>query len=332
MTDESSAVSVVLPVRNEASFIAATLDSILTQDYSGPLEIVIADGMSTDGTRDIIAACAAADSRIRLVDNPAGRTPSGLNRAIAAATGEVIVRCDGHSELPTSYVRTAVRLLAETGAANVGGVQRAEGSSPFSRAVAYAMSSPLGVGDARFHYGGAAGAVDTVYLGAFRRDAVEAAGGFDESLLRNQDYELNIRLRAAGGTVYFDPRLAVVYHPRDSVGALARQYFQYGRWKRRVVRMHPASLRLRQLAPPLLVAGLVGSVLLAFGPWPRLGWLLPAVYTGSLVVAGGFEVGRRRDLAAFLLPVAVATMHLAWGCGFLVGGAGRGDQGATSPA
>lgn len=326
MADGSGVVSIVMPVRNEAGSIDATIASILAQDYQGPLEVIVADGMSTDGTRELVAARAASDSRIRLVDNPGGRTPTGLNRAIAAAAGAIIVRCDAHSELPTSYVRTAVELLATTGAANVGGIQLAQGTTAFSRGVGYAMSSPLGVGDARFHYGGEPGPVDTVYLGVFRRDAIEAVGLFDESLSRNQDYELNIRLRAAHETVYFDPRLAVVYRPRRSLLALARQYYQYGRWKRRVVKMHPASLRLRQLAPPALVAAIVVSAGLWFSPWPRLGWVVPGLYAAALLAATAYEVVRRRDTAALLLPAAVVAMHLSWGVGFLVGMPNRGAQ------
>lgn len=330
MADDFGLVSVVLPVRNEAGYIGATIDSVLGQDYPGPLEVIVADGMSTDGTRELVAMRAGADPRIRLIDNPGGRTPSGLNRAVAAAAGEVIVRCDGHSLLPVSYVQTAVRLLAETGAANVGGVQLAQGESPFSRAVGYAMSSPLGVGDARFHYGGKPGPVDTVYLGVFRRNAIEAVGLFDESLLRNQDYELNIRLRAARKVVYFDPQLAVVYRPRRSLFSLARQYYQYGKWKRRVVRMHPASLRLRQLAPPLLVVALIASAAQVLGPWPRLGWVVPGPYAAALIATTAYEVTRRRDLAALLLPAAVITMHLSWGCGFLVGIRGSEAQDPSS--
>lgn len=312
-------VSVIIPVRNEAPFIEATIHSVLTQDYQGHIEVVVADGMSTDGTRDILDRLASRDSRIRYVDNPTGRTPSGLNLAIAASRGNVIVRCDGHAELPPGYISTAVAILDDTGAVNVGGVQRAMGTTLVQRATACAMTSPIGVGDARFHYGGKAGPVDTVYLGVFRRDALIAAGQFDESLTRNQDYELNIRLRANGGTVWFDPRLEVTYRPRRSLLELWRQYFQYGRWKREVIRMHPESTRLRQLAPPFFVVALLASLALGFTPLRWLGLIVPGVYVLLLLLGTIQQLARTHDSAALAFPAAVFTMHISWGLGFLIG-------------
>lgn len=314
---KSDLVSVILPVRNEAPHIEAAITSILSQDYSGDLEVVVADGMSTDGTRDILGQLSAADDRVRCVDNPTGRTPNGLNIAITASLGSVIVRCDGHSELPADYISTAVEVMAETGAVNVGGIQHAVGITPMQRAIAYAMSSRIGVGDARFHYGGEAGEVDTVYLGVFRRDALVAAGMFDESLTRNQDYELNIRLRDNGGIVWFDPRLRVVYRPRRNLRTLWRQFSEYGTWKRRVIRMHPESTRLRQLVPPLFIIGLIGSAVLAFTPWRGLGLTIPLLYAALLAASTVVTVVKTRDPAALMFPAAVATMHTAWGLGFL---------------
>ncbi|MDQ3783243.1 MAG: glycosyltransferase family 2 protein, partial [Actinomycetota bacterium] len=248
-------VSCVIAVRNEVGTIAAAVRSCLHQDHPGIIEVVVADAMSTDGTRETVAAMVAADRRVRLVDNPQRVTAAGLNAAIAASTGEVIVRCDAHAVLPPGYVTTALAALERTGAVNVGGVQHAVGDRAMSRAIAMAMSSPLGVGDARFHYGGAAGVVDTVYLGVFRRWAIEQAGGYDETMIRNQDYELNHRLRLAGGTVWFEPRLVVDYRPRSSLRAVWRQYYGYGVGKRIMLRRHPRSLRLRQVAAPALVMG-----------------------------------------------------------------------------
>lgn len=312
-------VSVVIPVRNEAPFIEATIDSILDQDYPGPIEVVVADGMSDDGTRAILDRLVARDTRVRYVDNPTGRTPNGLNLAIAATRGDVIVRCDGHAELPPGYVKTAMAVMEESGAVNVGGVQHAVGVSWMQRAIAYAMSSPIGVGDARFHYGGEPGPVDTVYLGVFRRDALVAAGMFDESLTRNQDYELNIRLRENGGKVWFDPRLRVTYRPRQTLGGLWSQYFQYGRWKRRVIRMHPGSARLRQLIPPLFVLALLASVVVALTPWRRLAIVIPGLYLALLLLGTIRHLAKTRDSAVLGFPAAVATMHVAWGLGFLRG-------------
>ncbi|MCP4307357.1 MAG: glycosyltransferase family 2 protein [bacterium] len=312
-------VSIVIPVRNEAAGIRATIDSILAQDYAGEIEVVIADGMSTDGTGDILDQISAEDPRIRWVENPSGRTPNGLNIAISASRGDVIVRCDGHAELPPDYVSLATEILDTTGAVNVGGIQDAIGINPMQRAIAYAMSSPIGVGNSRFHYGGEPGPVDTVYLGVFRRDTLIAVGLFDESLTRNQDYELNIRLRDNGGIVWFDPRLRVVYRPRRSLRSLWTQYFQYGTWKRRVLRMHPESTKLRQLIPPLFVMGLGVSAILAFTPLRWLAGIVPGLYTAMLGATTIIQLIKTRDLAAILSPAAIATMHLSWGVGFLSG-------------
>jgi len=310
-------VSVVIPVRDEAPFIEATVNSILAQDYAGPLEIIIADGMSDDGTRDILDGLSARHDNLRYVDSPTGRTPNGLNLAIHASHGDVIVRCDGHAELPPDYVSTAVAVMEETGAVNVGGIQHAVGETWMQRAIAIAMTSRIGVGDARFHFGGEAGPVDTVYLGVFRREPLFEAGLFDEDLTRNQDYELNIRLRNNGGTVWFDPRLHVVYRPRRTLGGLARQYYQYGQWKHRVIRMHPQSTRLRQLAPPIFVLALLASLVMAFTPWRGTAVVVPALYLVALIVATTAQLLRTRDWAALGLPLAVATMHASWGIGFL---------------
>ena len=318
MPENHPSVSVVIPVRDEVTSIAATLDSCLTQNYAGDLEIVVADAMSTDGTRDVVRIYGESHS-VRIVDNPVRSTPAGLNAAIDEATGDVIVRCDAHSVLPRDYVATAVRVLQETGAANVGGVQRAVGTTPMQRAIAAAMTNPLGVGDARFHRGGPPGEVDTVYLGVFDRWTLTEVGSFDESLERNQDYELNVRLRTAGHTVWFDPSLEVRYSPRATLPALWRQYNQYGKWKRQVVGMHPSSLRVRQAAPPILVLTLAGSTALLATPLRRLSGAVLGSYVVALAGAGVWEVLRTRDPATLLAAPAIGVMHLAWGTGFLRG-------------
>lgn len=320
MTEDTPAVSIIIPVRNEAANIAAAIESALRQDYSGSLEVVVADGMSDDGTREILEQISAADPKVRWVDNPTGKTPSGLNIAIELSSGDVIVRCDAHAELPTDYVSTAVDALQSTGAVNVGGIQDAVGIKPMQRAIAYAMSSRIGVGDAKFHYGGESGETDTVYLGVFRRQALIEAGMFDEQLVRNQDYELNIRLRANGGMVWFEPRLRVLYRPRPSLRSLWKQYFEYGTWKRRVVRMHPESTKLRQLVPPLFVIGLGVSAILAFTPLRPIAVVVPGAYLVLLTGATLVQLFERRDPAALLFPPAVATMHVSWGLGFLAAG------------
>lgn len=307
-------MSVVIPARNAEATIAAAILSAFGQVYTGQLEVIVADGSSTDHTAEVAARLGA-----RVISNPDRSTPVGLNLAVAAATGEVIVRCDAHSELPPGYVSEAVATLGRTGADNVGGMQEPAGEGFFSRAVAIAQSTPLGVGDARYRLGGPEGPTDTVYLGVFRREALTRVGGFDPTLERNQDYELNWRIRESGGVVWFDPRLRVRYAPRDRVGSLARQYFEYGIWKREVIRRHPRSLRWRQLPAPVLVIGLAASAMLALTGFRRISLVVPAVYLLALMGAALGEGWKRRDPAAASLPVALATMHICWGTGFLLG-------------
>ncbi|MFZ9817526.1 MAG: glycosyltransferase family 2 protein, partial [Ilumatobacteraceae bacterium] len=202
-------VSVVMPVLNEERHLRSAVEAILRQDYPGTFDVCLALGPSRDGTDNVARELTQRFANVRTVPNPTGATPAGLNAAIRATSGEVVVRVDGHAVLPDGYIGRAVRTLLRTGAVNVGGVQLTEGTTPFERAVALAMASPFGMGGARFHTGGQEGPVDTVYLGVFRRSAIEDVGLFDEKLIRNQDYELNIRLRDAGGVVWFDPELAV---------------------------------------------------------------------------------------------------------------------------
>ena len=209
---------------------------------------------------------ARVHGNVRIVDNPTGRTPAGLNAAIAGSSGAVIVRVDGHAMIPPDYVSTAVRVLEETGADNVGGIMAAEGTTDFECAVARAMTSRFGVGGAAFHVGGEPGPALTVYLGSFTRAALDRVGGYDESMERAQDWEMNLRIRESGGIVWFTPRMRVVYRPRPTIRALARQYHDYGRWRREVARRHPQTLSLRYLAPPVMVvAVLLGAILGVIG-------------------------------------------------------------------
>ncbi|MGL5864757.1 MAG: glycosyltransferase family 2 protein [Dermatophilaceae bacterium] len=308
-------VSVVMPVLDEERHLEAAVRQVLGQDWPGPLEVVLALGPSTDRTDDVARRLARDESRVVLVVNPSGRTPDALNAALAGSTGEVVVRVDGHAEIPRHYVSTAVAVLDETGADNVGGTMDARGTTPFERAVACAMRSRLGVGGGRSHTGGAAGPVDTVYLGAFRRAALERVGGYDTRFTRTQDWELNHRIRTTGGTVWFTPRLRVTYRPRSTVRALARQYLQYGRWRRAVSRTHAGTLTLRYLAAPVMVVGVAVAVAVAAWWWPAA--VVPLGYLASVGV-GGVAIGRGEPVAVRLLvPVALATMHGAWGVGFL---------------
>jgi succinoglycan biosynthesis protein ExoA len=314
-----------MPILNEEKHLAEAVGRALDQEYSGELEVVVALGPSTDDTHRIAEDLAASDKRVVIVPNPTGKTPAGLNLGIRAARYDVIARVDGHGVLTAGYIRRAVELLAETGADNVGGVMAAEGRRPFEQAVACAYRSRLGLGASTFHQGGKAGPADTVYLGVFKRAALERVGGFDETMHRAQDWELNYRIRKTGGLIWFSPDLSVTYRPRSSVGAVAKQFFHTGQWRREVIRRHPETASKRYLAPPVaLIAIAVGTILgivgLAAGwPWLLLGFLAPAGYVLGLLVGSAIE-GRYLPLRALAwLPLVCATMHMSWGTGFLLG-------------
>src|SRR4051812_36498096 len=288
--DDWPGVSVVLPVLNEERHLSDAVASVLAQDYPGPLEIVLALGPSHDRTDDVAAGLSAADPRVRTVRNPTGRTPEGLNLAIEASRHPVVARVDGHAQLPHDYLRTAVELLKRTEADNVGGLMWAEGVTYVEKAIARAMTSKLGVGNARFHVGGEEGPAETVYLGVFRRTALARVGGYDEDFVRAQDWEMNYRIRSTGGTVWFSPKLSVSYRPRSSLSALARQYFHYGRWRRQVMRAHPGSVNFRYLAPPTALLGVLAGVVLS--TFVSL-WTLTAPLAYLVLVLGGsVYVGR----------------------------------------
>ena len=325
-------VSVIIPARNEeATTLAGAVHSVLSQDYDGTVEVIVADGSDTPAMGESIRR---RFPEVRVLPNPDRTIPQGLNRALRAAAHPVIVRCDARSVLPPGYITRAVERLAGTGAANVGGRVNPVGTTAFERAVALATTTALGVGDSRYRLGGPEGPTDTVYLGVFRRDALEAAGGFDPSLLYNQDYELNWRLRERGETVWFDPALVVDYRPRGTLARLARQYFRYGLWKRVMLRRHPASWRYRQIAAPLLMLGLATSALLAVAGGTVIATgakatglavlgaaaVIPLSYLLLLLGAAVVLGVRRQTPHAVLLPLVLATIHLCWGAGFFAGG------------
>jgi len=319
-----------MPVRDEETHLADSVARVLEQDYPGGFELVLAVGPSRDRTEQIARELAAADARITVVPNPSGKISSAMNAAIKAARHGVITRIDGHAMLPDGYLRIAVRTLLETGAADVGGVMAAEGEEPFQQAVAWCMTSPAGVGVAANHTGGEAGPADTVYLGVYRREAIERAGGYDETMIVAEDWELNYRIRASGGLIWFTPELRVTYRPRANLRALARQHFRYGRWRRVVARRYPETVNRRYLAAPAATAlniagcavGIVGLASLAQGTVPALHWLIlgfvvPAVYAaGVTAVTAAFA----RDLPIAVrvrVPLVLAAMHMCWGAGFL---------------
>ena len=308
------AISVILPVLNEESHLAGAVLSVLSQDYRGPLEIILALGPSRDRTNEIATKLASQDNRVKLIDSPTGKTAAGLNLALAASKSPVVVRVDGHAQIPKNYISLIVEILNKTGAVNVGGVMAAVGTTAFERAVAGAMRSPLGVGASRFHTGGEAGEVDTVYLGAFRREALVAIGGFDERFTRAQDWELNFRLRENGGVIYFDPRLHVTYRPRSSVSALAKQYFEYGRWRRVVSRRHSGTINYRYLAPPFALLGFSASLVLGIALSSI--FFIPALVYLLFVVLASLKISTS-ICEYLLLLLVIPTMHFAWGAGFI---------------
>ena len=315
-----------MPVLNEERHLEAAIRRVLDQDYPGELEVIIAVGPSSDRTREIAAALSAVDPRIRVVDNPAARTPAALNVGIAASQHEIIVRVDGHGELTDGYIRRAVELLDETGAANVGGVMDAQGTTPFEEAVATAYTTRLGLGGSAFHLADSSAAeAETVFLGVFRKEALVAVGGFDETLHRAQDWELNYRLRTSGHKIWFSPELRVTYRPRSTLRALVRQMYETGTWRRELVRRYPETATVRYLAPPLTLLGvLTGSVAGLLGVIVdsrllRVGFLAPAGYL-ALIIGGSLVTARPMSAAARLrLPLVLAATHLAWGAGFLIG-------------
>ena len=318
-------VAVVMPVLNEENYLEAAVLAILSQDYEGKIQVVLALGPSTDRTDEVAARICAGDSRVSSVQNPTGRTPEGLNAALAATKQEIVVRVDAHSELSDGYIRLAVETLQRTGADNVGGIMGARGVTSFEKAVAAAMTSPLGVGSASFHTGGQEGPAETVYLGVFKRSALERVGGYDPAFTRAQDWEMNHRIRDTGGTVWFNPDLFVTYRPRPSVRKLAKQYFEYGSWRHEVMRRHPETRTrksaLRYYAPPLAVVLIVlgkilGTIGLVMGNALIWGYVLPLGYL-ALTLLSSITLIKRARGGALWLPIVLATMQMSWGIGFL---------------
>jgi GT2 family glycosyltransferase len=321
-------VSVVMPVRNEERHLAESVRHVLSQDYPGEFELVLAVGPSADRTEQIARDLAGAEPRLTVVANPTGQIPAALNAGVRAARHAVIARVDGHAMLPPGYLTRAVETLSQTGAADVGGVMAAEGQTPFQQAVAWAMTSKAGVGSASFHTGGGAGPALSVYLGVYQRAAIEQAGGWDEGMLRAEDWELNHRIRTRGGQVWFTPELRVTYRPRASVRTLAAQYFHYGRWRRVIVREHPETASFRYLAPPgaaalvvvCLAEGLVGLAAVAAGAGPKwwtIGFAIPVIYAAGITAAGTLLSRGIPARTRLRIPLVLGTMHMAWGAGFL---------------
>ena len=318
-------VSVIVPCYNEQATIRLLLEAIHAQTFPrSELEVLIADGLSQDQTLQQIEAFRSEhpDLTVRVIENRARTIPSGLNRAIEAACGEIIVRLDAHSIPRPDYIANCVAALQNERGSTVGGVWeiRPLGQGWQARAIAAAAAHPLAVGDAHYRYSGRAQATDTVPFGSFRRSLIDQVGFYDESLLTNEDYEFNARVRQAGGTVWLDPSIRSTYFARSSFKELARQYWRYGFWKARMLRRYPDTLRWRQALPPAFVLGLILGSILAL-VWRPAGWLVGGVmlfYLSILFLAGLQQAWMKRDPALLLgVPLAVLLMHLAWGSAFL---------------
>jgi len=315
-----TSVSFIMPVLNEEKHLRTAVSSIFEQKglTSGQAEVILAIGPSTDQTEQV-AQSLKDQYPVTIVANPSGKTPAGLNLAINAAKNDVVIRVDAHSQLSPEYTMLALEILNETGSANVGGVMKAIGETPFQEAVAWAYGSRFGLGGGSYHVGGAAGPSDSVYLGVFRREVLEKLGGFNEKMIRGQDWELNLRIRESGRQVWFDPRLEVTYFPRSSIGKLAKQFFDTGAWRAQLTKSHLKRANLRYFAPPAVVfTSVLGLFATFLGLYGFLGLVPVAAYL--LCVLAIAMTARGLPLRSKLsLLIALPTMHFSWGSGFLAG-------------
>ncbi|MBN1304067.1 MAG: glycosyltransferase family 2 protein [Anaerolineales bacterium] len=318
-------VSVIIPSYNEQATIRLLLDAIYAQTFPREnLEVIIADGHSEDRTRDEIAAFLrdAPDLNVRVVDNDARNIPAAVNCGIRASHGDVIVRMDAHSRPYPDYIERCLQALKDVRGQNVGGVWEIHPGSDswVARSIAIAAAHKLGVGNAGYRVSADASEVDTVPFGAFHRSLVDEIGYFDESLLSNEDYEFNARIRKSGGRIWLDPEIRTIYYSRATLAELAQQYWRYGYWKWHMLRRYPDTLRLRQALPPLFIISLAGfSVLAIFHKlFGFLGLIELAVYLCSLILVGIVAAVKERKVYILSgLPLAIMTMHLSWGSGFL---------------
>ena len=310
-------VSVILPVLNEEHHLKSAVDSVLAQKYPGQIEVLIALGPSRDKTDSVAKAIAKSDSRVRLIENQDGRTTVGMNKCINLASHDYIVRVDAHSELTDDYIRRGIEILLAVGADELGGIMDAKGRSAFQKAVAWAYTSRFGVGGASYHVGGAAGEAESAYMGIFKKSALKRVNGYDESIVRGEDWNLAQRIKASGGLVWFTPELRVTYWPRGRFDRLVKQFWSTGVWRGDLTRRDIRGASIRYFAPPVLVVTLLaGLVYLAFGNLlgivPLAGYL--AAVAGLAVVSGGLSLKSR-----VALMIALPTIHLSWGAGFIFG-------------
>ncbi|HEX5942595.1 MAG TPA: glycosyltransferase family 2 protein [Anaerolineales bacterium] len=321
----SPKVSIIVPCYNEQSTIRLLLEALCEQTYPRTdMEVIVADGISTDSTRDVIAAFQndVPDLSVRVVENPRRYIPSGLNRAIEASRGEIIVRVDGHSKPYPDYVANCIAAHEAGRGDNVGGIWEIHPGADtwIAKSIAVAAAHPLGVGDALYRHAKHAAEVDTVPFGSFQRTLIERVGFFDESLLTNEDYEFNARIRKAGGKIWLDPSIRSIYFARATLLELIRQYWRYGFWKWRMLRRYPDTLRWRQALPPLFVLSLMGlSILSILIPFARILLAAELILYFSIMILAGFRAALREQQAYLILglPLAIFTMHIAWGSGLL---------------
>ena len=309
-----------MPIRNESNFISNTLDSIINQDCpDSNFEIIIADGMSNDGTREILQKYLDEYSNIILVDNPEKIVPTGFNRALNVARGDIIVRVDGHSIIANDYLKNCVELLIKKGASNVGGLMRAEGVGFFDKVVSTATSSKFGIGNAQFHYSDKGQWVDTVYMGSWKRSVFENNGGFDEELTRNQDDEFNFRLIQNGGKIWLDSSIESAYYPRNSLKKLFKQYFEYGLYKVRVIQKRRSVASFRHLVPGLFVLTLLTSLGIApLSFFPFLSIIAVYILTNIIVTLVEIQNSFKLFFWMFIpLPIVFFILHFSYGLGFL---------------
>jgi succinoglycan biosynthesis protein ExoA len=318
-------VSIIVPCLNEQATIRLMLEAVYCQSFPRhEMEVIIADGMSTDETLHEIDRFKDEfpGLTVRVVTNDQRNIPSGLNKAIQVSNGEYLIRLDGHSEPEPEYIAKCVQDLIDRKGDNVGGRWeiKPRNNSWQARSISIAASHPLGVGDARYRIGGKAQPVETVPFGAFRRELINKIGLFDETLLSNEDYEFNARIRKAGGTVWFDPEICSTYFAASNFSQLAKQYFRYGFWKARMLRLHPDTLRWRQALPPAFILSLVLALIVGIvcNPLFLILMLELACYTLFMLIVSVQTLIKQRNISvSFGVPSAIATMHFSWGCGFI---------------
>ena len=320
MENSLPSVTVMMPVRNEQHHLPKAVESVLAQNYPGQLEIILAIGPSVDETKRISSELSNKHSGIKLIENPKGLTTVGLNLAIAASSGEIIIRVDAHSELAENYIARGVEILRETGSVLVGGIMNARGKSPLQKAVAFGYGSRLGLGGGRYHVGGKEGEAESAYLGIFDAQALKKVSGYDEKIIRGEDWDLAQRLKAQGGKVWFSPELVVNYWPRSNIKALAWQFYSTGIWRGELTKRSPTTASIRYFIPPLaLLAMIILLLLTAFGAVESIFLIIPiALYLLML----SFAAGTAKLLGVIdrlMIFIALPVMHISWAVGFWVG-------------